>query len=176
MDQQYELDSSSIILLFLNPPTGLKSKLNFNITGHSDSVSKLKSAVKKFHYLGFCAKEPNKRLKELLSFPINEFIKVIRKLDKGAKFPEYAAIEKIIADMLTKMPEVPKIVDNIPREKVPLNLKDNLEIAKWYIDAILDLRKKLLQYGNMYEEYYTKQAKIFVEINDQVQKKLLHKH
>ena len=176
MNQQYELESSSTTLLFLNPPKGMKSKLNFNIAGKEDIISPLRDAAKKFHYLGFCPKVPQVRLKALLGFPVNEFVLVIKALDSDAKFPDYPAIEKMMMKELSDMPEKPKIIDDIPREEIPKEIVDNLDIAKWYIDVILDLRKKLLKYGNLYEDYYTEQAKIFLRINDQIKKEFLHKH
>ena len=81
MDQQYNLDSSSVTLLFLHPPAGLKSKLNFNITGLESYIAPLKDAVKQFRYLGFCPKVPQVRLKALLDFPINEFTNAITAMD-----------------------------------------------------------------------------------------------
>lgn len=176
MNQQYSLESSSTMLLFLNPPKGMKSKLNFNITGHEIEIAKLKDSIKKFNYLGFCPKVPQVRLKALLDFPINEFVAVIKKIDPTAKFPNYANLEKEITAGLSKMPTAPIIEDNIKRIDPPKELTDNIELAKWYIDAILDLRKELLKYGAMYEEYYVDQAKIFVELNDKIKQEFLHKH
>lgn len=176
MNQQYDLESSSIILLFLNPPDGLKSKMNFNIIGKESVIAPLRDAVKKFHYLGFCPKVPQMRLKALLTFPINDFIMAIKSLDSTAKFPKYNLIENMMTKEISTMPDKPKIIDDIPRDTVPKELTNNIDLAKWYIEAILSLRKKLLKYGYLYEDYYTKQAKIFVQINDSIKKELLHKY
>jgi hypothetical protein len=176
MDQQYNLDSSSVMLLFLHPPNGLKSRLNFNITGHEAVIAPLKDAVKKFHYLGFCPKVPQERLKALLNFPINEFIKAIRAIDPTSKFPDYDHIEKFIVGELEKMPDAPVIPDDYTRKEEPKNISDNLDLAKWYIEEILNLRKTLVKYGTEYETYYTEQARIFININDVLKKEFLHKH
>ena len=173
MDLQYSLESSSIILLFLNPPEKLKSKIVFDVIGHSDIISKLKNKVKKFHYLGFCPNVPNIRLNALLEFPVNEFITVIKTLDPDIKFPDYAKLELEVTTELKKMPSFPTIIDDIPRLEPPKELTDNIELAKWYIDAILDLRKNLLKYGTLYEEYYVTQAKIFISITDKIKKEFL---
>ena len=178
MNAQYSLESSSPKLLFLNPPKGMKSRLNFAVTGDKKIelvISKLRDAVKKFKYLGFCPKVPHTRLKALLEFPINAFIDAIKLLDPEAKFPNYQFVEKEIAKNMILMPNKPVIPDDIKRESPP-DITDNIALAKWYIDAILDLRKNLLKYGNAYEEYYAEQAKILSDINEIVKKEFLHKH
>ena len=129
--------------------------------------------VKKFHYLGFCPNVPNIRLNALLEFPVNEFITVIKTLDPDIKFPDYAKLELEVMTELKKMPSFPTIIDDIPRLEPPKELTDNIELAKWYIDAILDLRKNLLKYGTLYEEYYVTQAKIFISITDKIKKEFL---
>ncbi len=176
MDQQYNLESSSVMLLFLHPPIGLKSRLNFNTTGLEKVIAPLKDAVKKYHYLGFCPKVPQARLKALLNFPINEFIRAIKAMDPTAKFPNYQQLEKYMATELKKMPEPPVIKDEYARKTAPKVLVDNLALAKWYIDEILNFRKTLIKYGTLYETYYTEQAKIFIDINDRLKREFLHKH
>ncbi len=177
MNQQYSLESSSTVLLFLNPPNGLKSKLNFNVAGKEEVIAPLRDAVKKFHYLGFCPKVPQVRLKALLDFPVNEFVTAIKAFAPDSKFPNYSILESNIAQELKKMPELPQIPDNIARKDPPAALlNDKLALAKWYVDAILDLRKELISYGTLYEEYYVAQAKIFININDRIKKEFLHKH
>ena len=176
MDQQYNLDSSSVILLFLHPPAGLKSKLNFNITGLESVIAPLKDAVKQFRYLGFCPKVPQVRLKALLDFPINKFTDVILAIDPNAKFPNYNQLEKFISKELKKMPKPPVIEDTYERKKEPKNMTNNLDLAKWYIEEILNLRKTLVKYGELYESYYTEQASVFIQINDKLKSEFLHKH
>ncbi len=176
MNQQYSLESSSTTLLFLNPPKGMKSNIHYSVKGKEEMISPLKDAIKKFHYLGYCPKVPQARLKALLDFPVNEFVAAIRSMDSLAKFPDYSNLEQTIADELKRMPSMPTVVDDIPRKDPPKELTDNMDLAKWYVDAILDLRKELLKYGSMYEDYYLEQAKIFVDINDKVKKEFIHKH
>lgn len=172
MNFAHSLESSSIILLFLNPPNGLKSGLNFSITGKEEVINKLKTAVKKFKYGGFCPKVPHKRLKLLLEFPVNEFINAIKELNPSIKFPDYITLEKNINEMLSKIPKKPEVMDNFKREIPDKNLK-SLELAKWYVNAILDLRKKLLDTGKKYEEHFIVHAEILKNINDLVRKEFL---
>jgi hypothetical protein len=178
MNEQYNLDSSSIVLLFINPPTGLKSGINFNVKNLSNIINTLKIAVKKFHYPGFCPKVPNERLTGLLNFPISEFINAIKELDNSVEFPDFDVIERIIKEHLDKMPEAPTIPD-VPalkdRETPPDGL-DQISLAKWYIEAILELRKKLLPYGNKYEEYYVQKARIFTDLTNAIKAELNHLH
>lgn len=167
------LESSSIVLLFLNPPPGLKSGLNFSITGKEKVIDKLKTAVKKFKYEGFCPKEPHKRLMSLLTFPINEFINAIKAISPSTKFPNYTYLEESIRKVLDNMPKKPTVTDNFKREVPNKNLK-SLELAKWYVDAILDLRKNLLDVGKKYEEYFITHAETLKNINDLVKKEFLN--
>jgi hypothetical protein len=157
-------NSSSIKLLFLNPPDKNKSGLNFNIDGLEDVINPLRDAVKEFHYLGFCPKVPHTRLNALLTFPINEFNDAIKRLDPKTKFPKYSEIEKKIKKYVTKVPKVPVITGVIKRETLPKNITDKIEIAKWYIDKILDIRKTLIKDGTRFEEYYIKHAKVLHNI------------
>jgi hypothetical protein len=172
MNDQYDLDSSSTTLLFLNPPNGLKSKININVTGLESVISKLRDAIKKFHYAGFCPKAPHIRLKALLEFPINEFVSATKKMDKDIIVLNYTKIEKHIAEKMKELPKKPVIKDSIKRQSPPAEMTDKIELAKWYMDAILDLRKELLPQGAQFEEYYTKQARIFVDLNDYLKSQL----
>ena len=157
-------NSSSIRLLFLNPPDNNKSGLNFNIDGLEDVITPLRNAVKAFHYLGFCPMVPHTRLAALLTFPINEFNAAIKRLDPKAKIPKYDEIEKKIKNYLTKVPKAPVITCTIKRDPIPSTITDKIEIAKWYIDKILDIRKALIKDGTKFEEYYIKHAKILHNI------------
>lgn len=179
MDEQYNLDSSSIVLLFLNPPKGIKSGLHWNVKdpAKEEMILKLKAAVKAFNYAGFCPKVPHARLKALLEFPLNEFIEAIKTFEPSAQFPDFKKIEEIITSNLQNMPEKIKIKDIYKRDKPSKEIEnDKIELAKWYVDAILDLRKQLLPYGRQYEEYFVKKAKIFNTINDQLKHELSHYH
>ncbi len=172
MDQQYGLESSSTVLLFLNPPQGMKSKLNFNISGLETYITELRAGVKKFHYQGFCPKVAPKRLNALLEFPLKEFVRVMKKMEPDAKFPDYNKLESIMKEELSRMPTKPRVIDTIVR-KPPIVTTDKLTLAKWYVEEILNIRKNLLKYGNAYEEYYTEQASIFITINRKIKKELM---
>lgn len=172
MNSTYNLETSSIILLFLNPPSGLKSGLNFSVTGKEDVINPLKIAVKKFKYEGFCHKVPHKRLISLLEFPVNDFIVAIKALNPSAVFPDYSFLEKSIMTALKSLPKKPVITDKIKREVPPKKL-ESLELAKWYVDAILDLRKNLLPDGKKYEDYFILHAEILKGINEMVKKEFL---
>jgi hypothetical protein len=165
-------DSSSIKLLFMNPPDGLTSGLNFKVSGKEKVINKLKAAVRKFKYMGFCPKVPHERMDALLKFPINEFNSAILELDPTAELPDYVKLEGQVKDCTKNLPTIPKIVDNIKRKKIPADITDKIEVAKWYINNILDLRKQLIKYGAEFEEYYTNHAKIIMEINSIVKKDL----
>jgi hypothetical protein len=166
-------DSSSIKLLFLNPPDNLLSGLNFNVDGLESVIKPLRSAVKGFKYLGFCPKVPHQRINALLLFPINEFINAIRTMDTTATFSNYSDIEVKIKSCLHNIPKAPVVIDNIKRKKIPPNITDTIDISKWYIDNILDIRKQLIKYGSKFEEYYTKHAKIIMNLSEILKKELL---
>jgi hypothetical protein len=163
LNEQHNLDSSSIILLFLNPPLGLKSNLNITVTNVEETY-KLKQNLKLFKYKGFCIKVPHERLKALLEFPIDDFINSIVALNGDIKIPDFNKIETMIKNHIKKTPDEIKIEDNYKRSKPPKNLSQ-IELAKWYIEAILTMRKNLLPYGSKFEEYYVNKANIFNNIN-----------
>lgn len=165
LNQQYNLETSSLLLLFINPPNGLKSGIYFAIEGNN-AVAKFKQSIKQFHYKGFCIKEPHKRLRALLEFPVNDIIAAISKLDSIVEFPNFKKVENYIAEKIKLIPEPIKIKDTFVRLKPPADIEsDEIALAKWYIEAILELRKELLPYGSKYEEYYIQKAKVFTEIN-----------
>jgi len=180
---EYELESSSVILLFLNPPKKIKSKMHYKIPGKEELISCLRDAIKKFTYLGWCPKVPHKRLQALLKFPINEFVSIIRSINPNVDLPDYKKIEQLISDVLSTKPIKPEIKDNYSREKPPKELEQlvkkksskttnsdeynqaQIKLVKWYVNKILDLRKQLLPYGKQLEMYYVDSAKKISEIN-----------
>jgi hypothetical protein len=191
-NDKYKLESSSVILLFLNPSTNLKSGIHYKIPGKDDIINQLREAIKQFHYSGFCPKVSHERLGSLLKFPLSEFVNVIKSLNPTIELPNYNHIEKLMTDILSKHPEKPKIKDDIKRESVPkellneLNkykkegrldenqgyLRTKLHITQWYVTKILELRKQLLPYGKKYEEYYIESARMISSITDIVNDKL----
>lgn len=164
INDNYDLQTSSIILFFLNPPEEFNNDLNLDITGIK--TKKLKAAISKFTYPGFCPKVPYERLKKLLEFPLERFIKTIKKIDRSIKFPDYNNVEKIIHDKLNKLPEKPEITDNIIRIEPPAHIKDNIKLCEWYVSQILELRKSFIKDGIKYETYYIEHAKKINEINE----------
>jgi len=181
-NNDYELDSSSPILLFLNSPKPIKIKIYYKITGLKKPINNLVQAIKKFKYAGFCMKVPHRRLEKLLEFPLKEFLVVIRHLNPQEPLPNYKKIEKEIIAILKNKPHKPVVKDIYKRESPPkhliklaqLKIKDmdvspditqaRINLIKWYVSKILDLRKKLLPYGHKYEEYYIQSAKILNQI------------
>lgn len=183
-NNNYKLESSSVILLFLNPPKNLDNRLIFDIPGKETIIDKLISDIQQFHYPGFCPKVPYQRLTGLLTFPLNSFVRAIRAINPSYKFPNYTKVEKQITEILTNKPLKPDIKgDTFKRESPPIELVQTLKKAKesknekiltdstlllvqWYVTKILELRKQLLPYGKQYEDYYIKSARIIQEINE----------
>jgi hypothetical protein len=184
----HELESSSVILLFLNPPNNFKSGIHYKIPGKENVIDKLRDAIKKFEYIGFCPLVPYKRLVGLLKFPINEFIQAIKELNPDEKIPDYIKMESVMAGIVSKQSKKPVIMDDIKRKEPPAELinalatlkpkhliskqEENLkmQLIKWYVNNILDYRKKLAPYGKKYEEYYIQIAKSMVDITELIKK------
>lgn len=187
-NEENDLDSSSIILLFLNPPKGLKSKLHIKVPGID--TGSLKKALTQFQYPGFCPKVPHQRLIRLLKFPINQFVKVIKQMDPSFKFPNYGKIEKEMAEILKSMSKKPEVPDIKGRESPPedlvkaskLNLPGDklsdaeniarVNLAKWYVRKILEFRKQLTNSGKAYEKYYEENARRINDINALLKKEM----
>lgn len=154
-----ELDSSSIILLFINPPEQYTSGIEYTVTNHESVTNSLAAAVKQFTYPGFCPRVPGKRLDLLLKFPLNEFITAIKTLDSSASFPNYNLLESKIETIISNAPNKPNVQDTVERKVVPNDIKS-------YTTSILELRKQFLSEAKKYEQYYVDSAKVFNEINE----------
>lgn len=167
----HKLETSSIILYFLNPVNkDLENNLYLDISTDDKKLNKLSknllNSVKKFHYRGFCPKVAADRLKFLLEFPVDDFISIISYLNPEIKFTDNDKLVKILSKKLTI--EKPKLHKSYKRKKIPTDILesgDTQKIAKWYVDEIFNIRKSLLQTGIKYEEYYIKKAQIYDEIN-----------
>ncbi len=170
LNKNYELESSSIILLFLNPPNKLKSGLHFKIPAPDIEplIETHKKKIAEFKYPGFCPKVPTERLSKLLSFPLKEFIAVIQALDPNEHLPDYDKAENIIQDIFKDEVKKPDIPNEIPRQEPP-NLTDNIELIKWYVDNILNVRKQLTTYGRLYENYYVSKAHSLNLLNEKLE-------
>lgn len=183
-----QLESSSITLLFLNPPKKLKSGIHYGVPGHESVMTNLKTAVSKFQYPGFCPKVPIERLMKLLAFPVKEFVTAIRVLDKEMKFPNYDEIDRITEECFATVPKKPEITDGVEREQPPKHLIDaikdakkamrveyhedsaeytaaKIELIKWYVGRILDVRRRLADQGIKLEEYYIEMAERITQLN-----------
>lgn len=167
----YELDSSSIILLFINPPKGIKTEMRFLIKGNPHTTELMK-AIKKYHYTGFCPKVPHRRLTELLNFPFQEFKNAILSMDKNISFPNYTQIEKEMRITLGKKITKPIINRKFNIENPPSGLKEKMDIIKWYVSKILEMRKELLPEAKLYENYYTDMAEQLQLVSDKIVKLL----
>ena len=171
INDDYDLQTSSIILFFLNPPEEFNNELELDISGIK-KIEKLKAEITKFNYPGFCPKVPYERLKTLLEFPVERFVKIIKKLDPSIKFPDYEEMDNIIHNKLKSLPEKPVIVDNITRIEPPAHITDNIKLCEWYVTQILELRKSFVKDGLVYENYYIEHAKKINEINEILQHEL----
>jgi hypothetical protein len=185
-NNKYDLDSSSIILLMLNHPSHVKSRLHFKTPGVNE-VEKLCKEIKKFNYLGFCPRVPHTRLIALLKFPLDEFVTAIKAMNPNTKLPNYQKIESTVGDMLKNAatkPKIPELKHNMPDSKLVskasvnntslsnITEENQLNLAKWYVSDILEYRKKLLSVGQAYEQYYVDIAKMLYELNTVLNKLL----
>jgi len=174
-NDQHDFDSSSIILLMLNPPKKVKHKIHTKTPGLDSIITPLNKAIKKFQYPGFCPKVPHTRLTKLLKFPINEFAAAINKMDPSIKLPDYKTIEKSITGLLTleKLPDIPDKPRTAPKSMTSDTSSDGkLNLAKWYVNSILEYRKGLLQEGHQLEEHYITMAKKLNLVHDIFKKEL----
>ncbi len=168
--EEYEIDLSG-------------ANIEFDVKGLEELTENLKKAIMQFTYPGFCPKVPHTRLLRLLTFPIIEFKELINKFNPSINFHDYNKINKDIHDIIDKKPKKPQIEDNIKRETPPDELqkvtsieKNNLDkvinVIKWYIDHILQLRKLLIKDGKKYEDYYMEMANIIKKITEVIKKEL----
>lgn len=160
-------NSSSKIMLLLSPPkksefidsrililenTTLDKDFNKNIT-------LLSSKLRQYEYLGFCPKEPIKRILHLLEFPTEILIPLINKLDKtkllGINFNKiytdilslinqinkFSESELFISDTIKN--NIKKKIKEIPSNK-PLNVIECNKLLIKYIDIYIDIDKILL--------------------------------
>ena len=131
---QNNIDTSSLLLYFINTPENIDNKLDIKIPDANknikNSIQNLENKIKKFYYPGFCSKMPYTRLKKLLKFPLEPIIKVIRLLNKDYKTADYKLIENSIKDILNNF----KIIN-------PLNSQQNLYIRNK--NPIMQIYKKI---------------------------------
>jgi len=192
---QNNIDTSSLILYFINTTENIDNNLDITIIDADKNIVSLikilQNKLKKFNYPGFCPKVPYTRLKKLLIFPLETFVKVIKLLDKEYKTIDYKLIENKIKKILDNFHLVNPLLEykNIyKREKNPINKiykliekeekfkkrkkneheqndhKIMIETIKWYVDKTLQLRKQILPEAKKLEKYYNELAKLFEEV------------
>jgi len=157
-----KLESSSIILKFFNGEFGV----NLDAEGLDESkVLKLKN----FKYLGFCTKQPHKRLIALLNFPLDEIVSLIKQMDDTKIFPSYKKIYSHITKILEEVKH-PEVEDKYIRKTEP-NISGK-ELVLWYVTEILELRKSLKHEGESYNKYYIECAKNIEAVTKIIKKDL----
>lgn len=174
VNMQNDYDTSSIVLFFINPPSESTSlDIKFTVK-NVKSTDKLKSAVSKFKYPGFCMFEPKKRLDGLLGFPIEEFSHCLVDLGCKACLPNYGALETHIASILATDKHVAPDANDIKTEsdESPPDTFDDIAKLRWYVDAILDKRKLLVSTAKKMEIYYMHKAEIFQQVASFLSSKL----
>ena len=176
MEIKHGIETSSLVLYYMNPPKGIDNHFKIDIKGNEQikkEMGKLKKAISQFKYLGYCRKVPYTRLVKLLEFPLDVFIRAIQTLDPAYEPLDYSLIEKAIATILKasrlKNP-LKGVKKNLPREKPPKDY-NMLALIQWYIQKILELRSKLIPLGHKLEVYYGNLAKTIDDIY-----KMLRKH
>ena len=166
INDDYNLDSSSIILYMLNPARDVDQKTVL-------PLRKYGIKIKEFRYPGFCPYEPHKRLIRLLKFPLNDFVKTIKKLDPHIQLPNYEKIEKNISALLKrktlKFPNK-KITKKPPSSLLNESPETRLKLLKWYVNTILDFRKSLAKEGKKIEDYYIDLAKTLKKVHKEIEK------
>jgi len=186
INTNYGLETSSIVLLFLNPPKGFKSGIHYRIPTIEDLTDQLKIEVKKFHYPGFCMKEPGVRLTKLLTFPLDSFVSILKKIEPEQQYTDYTKLNEKISQITKTAVTKPHVVDHMKREELPKDLSRklqstsasekhdaNVQAVRWYVERILELRRGLVDYGKKYEQYYLEHARIINEIDEEIKALLI---
>jgi hypothetical protein len=165
----YRINSSSHILFFISNPQLIKVDHQEIDLSQDDSIpvfhisagdegKELEEKIRKFEYKGFCPKKARKRLLALLEFPIEEVISLTKKFDPEAEVYDFEKYEKEIGQVLRNKGKIwPEIEEKFEREKEPENLEE-LQAIKWNIQKIMELRKKLIPYGQMIENHHLELA------------------
>ena len=161
---QNKIETSSIILKFFNGEYSFY--LDVKSLNEPEKIRKLYD----FKYLGFCVKQPQKRLNALLDFPLEEIVYLIKKMDSDKRFPDYKKIYKDIKHNIMKI-EHPKIEDKYIR-KLPPNITGR-DLVIWYVNEIIELRKSLKKIGNEYNKYYVDYAKNINSLTKIIKKDLI---
>jgi hypothetical protein len=180
-DTHQNFNTSSVILFFLNPPPNIvNQELDIKIKGLSknnpvvNALDRLDKAIKQFKYPGFCPKVPKERLDKLLKFPLEEFANAIIALGCNKKLPDYKDVEQKIENIIVENKiEKPVFKEANYKRANPPKISDDIQLINWYMDAILEIRKKLVPHAKKKEDYYTNQAKLFNKIGQYISRILV---
>ena len=182
LDDVNDYNSSSVILLFLNPPAPeVAHTLHIDFPGPPEAVKGLRTALAAFQYKGFCRLVPHKRLWWLLQFPLREFTTAIRVMDPSVSLPDYATAEGKVKAILDDAPVKMKVSNDEPRKVPPASMlnaaaqstvesittessKAKMQLIMWYVNAIFDLRKAIYTDGRQLECYYESTAIMLSQI------------
>jgi hypothetical protein len=164
LNNLHKINTSSLILYYLNPDEG-DNNLHIEIKKIQSTII-LNREIKNFKYKGFCPKVPHERLIALLNFPVELFINTIKELNPSAKFPDFENIGKTIEQILTKEISKPNIDKDEYVKLSPPNELIDIELIKWYVSAIVNYRKHLLKYSQLYDNYFIEQVKLINEVID----------
>jgi hypothetical protein len=161
----YGLNSSSSILFFAPAPKFITvAEREIELTqdpsipilqiSAGDEGKKLEEKIRKFSYKGFCPKKARRRLLDLLKFPIEELAEQTKRFDPTSDILDFKELEETIGKHLQGKGKIwPEITETFPREQEPKDL-DDLKLTKWFVQKIMELRKKLIPYGQQIENRY----------------------
>ena len=159
------LSSSSVILLSLSD-----SRFK-QLETHVDGNDKMPSSIREFKYPGICPRVPHDRLYTLLTFPLDDVLDAIKDFDTGEtlEFKNYDSIEEKVSELLRKKENIikPIIENKCERPAAPSSLEKN-KLVHFYVDAILELRNKLIDSGEKLQTYYIDVAKALNEVSDYI--------
>jgi len=149
IDKEKALESSSLLLLFMNPPFRTDSVVVLDLD--NPKINDFNDKLFDFHYLGFCPKVPLIRLEALLKFPIFELVDAIQSMDATYEPVDYDKLYDAVKDIPAIEP--PSKAESSKRSDVP---EDLIGINKtiWLVGAILDTRFALLPECEKFIQYY----------------------
>jgi len=160
LNEQNNLSSSSVWLLFVNPPEELDVVIHLETD--LPAGKKFADSIGKWHYKGFCPKVPSARLQSLMQFPIIALSDAIKELNPSENIVDYEALEEYTVKTLKEMPSPPPAPPVYKRVTPPKT--DKITKAKFLIEEILAIRRSLVNSGVAWEQYYAEQAVVFQKI------------